>query len=295
MKKVKWNKKEMAVAYCMLLPVMLGFLIFAIVPIAMSFVNSFYNYGFYQDPVFVGLRNYKLVIKDQFFRKSILVGIKYTLIVIPVLLVSSFLFANLIVRLKAKTAGFVKTSIYIPTVVSGVIASMLFTFIYDYQAGLLNNLLDLFHIPPQAWFQNPKLALFSIAAPRIWLSFGYTTLFMLAGVLDIPQVYYEAAKLDGASSLQSMLRITIPSMKNIFLFLMVSNVVSTMQEFDLPYNMTGGAPAGGTLTPSLFVFNHFVQDPTIGFSLAAAMLIAVVLGALSLIVFKTVNSEKSID
>ena len=84
-------------------------------------------------------------------------------------------------------------------------------------------------------------------------------------------------------------------MKNIFLFLMVSNVVSTMQEFDLPYNMTGGAPAGGTLTPSLFVFNHFVQDPTIGFSLAAAMLIAVVLGALSLIVFKTVNSEKSID
>lgn len=292
MRKKKWNKKETVIALLMLSPALLGLLVFAIIPIIMSFINSFYNYGFYQEPLFVGTRNYRLVLKDKFFWKSIRVGIRYTLIVVPILLVSSFLFANLIVKLKGRISGFIKTSIYVPTVISGVIASMLFLFIYDYQAGLLNNILALFKISPQAWFQNPKFALLSLAAPRIWLSFGYTTLFMLAGVLDIPQPYYEAAKLDGANAWQCMMKITIPSMKNIFLFLLVSNVVSTMQEFDLPFNMTGGAPAGGTLTPSLFVYNHFVQDPTVGFSLAAAMLIALVLGTLSLGIFKTVNSEK---
>ena len=291
----KYSRKEVLTAYGMIAPAFILLLIFAIIPIVMACVNSFYNYGFYQDPVFVGLKNYRQVLKDKYFWRSIVVGIKYTALVVPFLLILSFLFANMVAGLKGKVGSFVKTSIYVPTVISGVIASMLFLFIYDYQAGLLNTILKLFGILPQAWLKNPKLALLSVAVPRIWLSFGYTTLFMLGGLLDIPASYYEAAKLDGATGWQCMTKITMPLMKNIFLFLFVSNIVSTMQEFDLPYNMTGGSPAGKTLTPSVFVFNHFTGDATIGFSLAAAMLIPVVLGGVSSVVFKTVNSEKAQD
>lgn len=290
----KYSKKEMRVAYLMILPALLGIVIFALVPIVKAFKESFYNYSFYSDPVFVGLKNYKQVWRDRYFWNSLRVGIKYVLIVVPILIVGSFLFANLIVKLRGFIASFVKTAIYVPTVISGVVASMIFMFIYDYQAGILNILLKALGMTGQAWLANPTFALGCVAVPRIWLGFGYTTLFMLGGILDIPGIYYEAARLDGANSLQCMLKITIPSMKNIFIFLFISNIVSTMQEFDLPYNMTGGGPSAVTTTPSLYVYNHFVGDNTIGFSLAAAMMISVVLGALSLLVFKTIKTDKAV-
>lgn len=286
---------EAASAYGFLLPTFLGIVLFSLVPLLLTMINSFFNSGFYQKAKFVGLGNYANVLGDRYFFNSILVGFKFTLLVVPIQIVAAFLFAHMLKSLGRGVAGFVKTAIIVPTVISGVIASLVFVFIFDYQGGLLNNLLKLFGVPLQAWFADRKLALLSISLPRIWLGFGYITLFMLGGLLEVPETYYEAARIDGAGPIRQMLRITIPSMSNIILFLLVSGVVAAMQEFDLPYNMTGGGPARSTETPALFVYTHFIRDTTVGYSLAAAMMITLVLGALSAIVFRTINAEKSLE
>jgi multiple sugar transport system permease protein len=289
----KYSSGEVLTSYAFLLPTFVGIALFSLLPLILSFIDSFYNYGFYQDRAYVGMNNYRLAMIDKYFRNAIFVGLKFVLIVVPLQIVASFFFANLVKGLGRRTASFVKTSIIVPTVVSGVIASLIFVFIFDYQGGILNNILKRFGVPLQAWFQDRNLAMLSIAAPRIWLGFGYSSLFMLGALLDIPESYYEAAKIDGAGAWLRMLRITLPSMKNIILFLLVSGIVASMQEFDMPFNMTGGGPARATETPALFVYNHFVRDPTIGFSLSSALVIALVLGSMSSIVFKLVNSEKS--
>lgn len=291
----RYSRAETVSAYGMLLPGLVGTIMFSLLPIGLAVHSSFYDSGFYQAPNFVGFNNFLKVLRDRYFSQAILVGLRYTLYVVPLLIVLSFAFANLIKRLTGRFAGFVKTTIFVPNVISGVIASFMFVYIFDYQAGILNSMLKLFGIGAQPWLQNPTLALIAMAAPRIWLAFGWTTLLMLGGLLDIPETYYESATIDGAGRFKQMVYITIPSMRNTLLFVLVSNVIGMMQEFDLPYNMTRGGPASATTTPNLYVYTHFVRDQTVGFSISAALLIAIVLGGLSTLIFRLVSSEKSYE
>ena len=101
---------------------------------------------------------------------------------------------------------------------SGIIASTIFTFIYAYQGGFANYIVGLFGGQDQAWLNDVRTALLSLAVPAVWLGFGIATLIMLAGLLDIPESYYEAAELEGAGSLRKMLSITLPLTKNVNFF-----------------------------------------------------------------------------
>jgi ABC-type sugar transport system permease subunit len=193
-------------------------------------------------------------------------------------------------------SAILKVTVYVPAVISSVIASVVFVFIYQ-DAGLANWVIGLLGMKPVAWLNDPSTALPAIAAPGVWLGFGIATLFLLAAMLDIPQSYYESAALDGAGWFRTMRYITIPLLKNVFLFLFVTGFTLTVQEFQLPLIMTGGGPVDDTNTPNLFIFNSF-RDGTpyaTSFSLAASLLLFVVLGAISLIVFKLVRSTKAVD
>lgn len=118
---------------------------------------------------------------------------------------------------------------------------------------------------------------------------------MLAGLLDIPQTYYEAAEVEGANGLEKLLYITIPSMKNIFILVCITLMTGTLQVFDVPYMMTGGGPADDNLTPIVYIFNNFKNNPTMGPTVAASLLMVIVIGFISGIIFKITSSEKSMD
>jgi len=281
-------------AYAMLAPAFVILTIFVITALVGAIYLSFFKWGFYLSPVWVGLQNFYLVVIDKMFWSSILVGVEYTLAVIPVQLILAFVIASAIKKTR-HLAGLFKTVIYIPTVVSGVIASMIFIFIYSFKGGLLNELLGLFGIKAQAWTANPRLAILAIAVPGIWLGLGVTTLIMLAGLNDIPSDYYEAAALDGASAIKQTVFITIPCLKNVFVYLFVTGIVGCMNMFDLAYFITGGGPLNRTDMPVVHVFNHFANDPTIAYALSAGLLLFAMLGVLSIVIFRVISSEKAID
>lgn len=296
MRKIEQKQKyDNGIAYLMLAPIVILLTIFVVSPFVYAIYISFYDWGFYQDSVFVGWRNFYLVLTDPLFWHSVVVGLKFALYVIPLQMLLSFLFAHVMRAMGRRSSGIVKTSIYIPTVISGIIASIIFGFIYHYDGGIANYLIGLIGIEKIAWLNDVSTALPSLAVPAIWLGFGISALIMLAGLLDIPDSYYEAAAIEGANSFQKMIYITIPLMKNVILFLLVTGFAGALQQLELPMIMTGGGPVNATLTPNLHIFNHFRNDVEMGYTIAAALLMFVVLGSIAAFIFRILNSDKAID
>jgi multiple sugar transport system permease protein len=294
MKKKNFRQDNLT-AFTLLAPILILLTIFVVIPFFYAIKVSFYDWSFYQDSKFVGFRNFYMVLTDHLFRESVVVGLKFAFMVVPVTLILAFLFANIVKGLGARMSSIVKTSVYIPTIISGIVASVIFVFIFDYAGGLANYVMGLFGSEPKAWLAEVNTALLSIVTPAIWLGFGLTALIMLAGVLDIPESYYEAADLEGAGSFTKMWYITIPLMRNIFLFLMVTGFTANISQYELSLVMTNGGPISVTTTPNLYIFNHFRNDVMVGNSIAASLLLFVVLGSISAIIFKVLNSEKAVD
>lgn len=289
------NARSNKMAYLMLAPVVILLTIFVVWPVVYAVYLSFYNWSFYTDPIPVGWRNYMNVLGDRTFIESVGRGLLFAVMVVPVQLVIAFLFASLVRTVSGRVATLLKVSIYIPTIVSGVIASIIFVLIYNYQGGILNAFVGLFGVEKQAWLGNVSTALPALAVPAIWLGLGICSLIMLAGMVDIPATYYEAADLDGANWFQKTFFVTIPLMKNIFLFLLITGFTAAVQQFELPLVMTDGGPLERTLLPNLYIFQHFRNDTYVGYSIAAAILLMVVLGSISAVIFRVLNSEKAVD
>lgn len=294
--RVHSQKKMMSrTAYMTVLPAIILLLIFNVTPILYTIRMSFYEWSFYKETTFIGLENYRKIVLDANFWQSIGVSLKFTFWNMSISMVLSFIFALCIRRMGKHAASATKVLVYIPTIIAGTVISYIFGFIYHYRYGILNSFLRIFGVSPQTWTTSPSTAMFSIVLPSIWQACGVKTLILLAGMNDISPSYYEAAALDGAGEWKQLWYITIPCLKNIALYLLVTGATAAMQMWDLSNFITGGGPQGMTTTTVLYVYNRFKNDDYLGPSLAAALILAVILGCISWITFKTINSDKNLD
>ncbi|HEY9310382.1 MAG TPA: sugar ABC transporter permease [Microbacterium sp.] len=291
----RFRYRDGRIAYLLILPALVLLGIFVVWPAVYAGYLSFQDWSFYKDPEFVGWRNYANVLSDPLFWESIGRGFVFVAMTVPPMLILAFFFSSLVVSVSRWFAGVLKVSIYIPTIISAVITSIIFVLIYNYSGGILNAMLGGFGIDPIAWIGDPAWALLAIAIPAIWLGIGLTSLIMVAAMIDIPTEYYEAAAMEGANWWEKTRFITLPQMKNVFLYLLITGFVAAIQQFELPLVMTGGGPLNSTTLPNLFIFNHFRNDINVGYSIAAALLLFVVLGTVSALVFRFVNSERLVD
>jgi ABC-type sugar transport system permease subunit len=283
-------------AYLMIAPMVVLLGIFVIYPLGYAVWLSGHRISFYKPAVWVGLDFYRFVLDDPKFWHSLRVGLTYAAITVPLGMIVALLLASFIKTLSKRVAGILKVTVYVPAVIASVLTANIFVLMYQ-DSGIANWIVGLFGVEPVAWLNNPSTALPAIAAPGIWLGFGISTLILLAAMLDIPGSYYESASLDGANAFQTMRYITLPLLRNVFVFLTVTGFTISVQEFLLPLIMTNGGPVDRTNTPNLFIINSF-RDSTpyaTSFSLAAALLLFIVLGTISLLIFKVINSVKAVD
>ena len=283
--------------WLMIAPMVVLLAIFVIYPLVYSFYLSTFELSFYKDPTFVGLDFYGYVLDSPRFWNAMWVGVRLAIFIVPMSMLISFLLASFIRAVGGRLAAVLKTTIYIPTVISAVVASIIFIFMYRAQGGLINGLLSSFDVGPFAFLSDTDLVLPAMAVPAIWLGIGIATLIMLAGMLDIPEEYYEAASIDGASFLQKTRYITLPLLKNVLLFVLVTGAIAAIQQFELPLVMTNGGPVDASMTPNLYIFDQF-RDPTPyarSFSLTASLLLFLVLGAITALIFRLVRSDKAVD
>jgi ABC-type sugar transport system permease subunit len=277
-------------------PALVLLAIFVIAPLFMALRYSFFDVSFYKDSIFVGLKNFSIILKTTLFRQSLINAVKFVLIIIPGMMIIAFVLANILKGLPGAYANFVKTTLYIPGIISGIAVALIFNFIFNFNAGIINQLLRNAGLNRIAFFNKPWLAAFSISAVSVWIGLGANTILMYAALINIPNEYYEAASIDGAGTISKTLFITIPQMKNIFVLICISLATGTLQLFELPYMMTLGGPANQTLTPMLYLYNNYRDiDKGLGYTIAGALIIMVVIAIINGLIFTVIRSEKSLE
>lgn len=292
----RMQKKDMRVAYAMLLPALVLLGIFVITPLFMSVEKSFYDWNFYKDSVFVGFDNFRVIVVNKSFQRAVFNALKFVVILVPLQIILQFAFAHLLKALSARFSNVIKTAIYIPGIIAGIIAGIIFMFIFEYKGGLINQMLMSMGLDRIAFINNGFWAMFSVVVPSVWLGFGGGTILNYAGLIGVPGEYYEAASIDGAGSFRKLVSITLPQMKNIFVLQCISMTTATLQMFELPMIMTKGGPREQTLTPMLYMYNNFKNaGMSMGFTIAGALLMMILIALLNSFVFRVIRSEKSID
>ncbi len=292
---IKKRSPKSTTAYLMLIPGFILLTTFVVVPIAMAIYRSFFNYNAYSEfQEFVGFRNYYLVLKDKLFVKSLKNAIVLTLSITTIVVVVSFFMAQLIQKLNKRLSSIARTVIYIPFLISGLVTSIIFLFITNFGGGLVNSIRISLNLKPIAFAVSGIWPYLSVIIPTVWVSFGYNTLVFYSGMKNIPQEYYEAAKIDGANAIQKTWHVTIPNLKNYFALLIIGLITANLQMFEIPFMMTGGGPLDRTLSPVLYLFNSY-RDPNQNTSktIAGAILLMIPIMLINLIVFRVVRSEKT--
>lgn len=290
------DRRDMKTAYLMLTPAILCLTVFVIIPIIMAVQKSFYNWSFYTESTYVGLNNFRMIVLNEYFRQALINIIKFVAVIVPLSLTTTFFFALVLRRLSKRTTSLVKSAIYIPGIIAGIIVSAVFAVVFDYRAGLLNQLIMDLGGKRIAFLNDSIWSFWSIVLTTLWMGLGGGTILMFAALVGIPDEYYEAASIDGANAFQKMLHVTLPQMKNIIVLQTISGVSGTLQMVDLPMFLTNGGPLNKTLTPMLYIYNNFRdRNKTMGFTIAGALLIMIVIALINSLVFRLIQSERSID
>ncbi len=297
MKRSAFSRKDGYYGLAMIAPCVLLMTVFVIVPLILALYRSLFDYRVYSDTqIWVGLKNYKRILSTSLFMDSFRNVFLLTALIVTFMVILCFLFAHVIVNLGPRTSKFVRTVIYIPGLISGMAASIIFLFLTTYSGGLINGVLGLFDKGPVAFDREGLWPYISIIYPSVWLGFGYNCLVMYAGLINIPKSYYEAASLDGANPAQKMWFITLPNMRNYFVLIIVNLVAANLQMFELPLMMTAGGPLFKTYTPVLYVYNSYRDNSaTQSLTIAASVLIMIPIAIVNMFVFKIIRSEKSND
>lgn len=278
-------------AYLMLAPALMLLSIFVIWPLVMAVVRSFQDYN---TGGFVGLYNFVYILKTASFIKSFRNVFLMTAIIVVLTMVLTFLCALLMRSLQNRMGYFVRACIFVPFFISGIVASVIFNLLINYGGGLFTSLLIGAGKDPIAFAVEGNWPYIIVITISIWMVFGYQSLIMYAGLLQIPKSYYEAAQLDGANFVEQTWFITLPNMKNYFVLICINLVTANLQMFEIPFMLTGGGPLESTLTPVMYLYNSF-RDPgrPQNVTIAGALLVMILIMAINILVFKTVRSEKS--
>lgn len=278
-------------AFAMLAPALILLTIFVIWPLVMAVVRSFQDYN---SGEFVGLYNFIYILKTPSFVKAFSNVLLLTAIIVVLTMLVTFLFALLMRSLNNRFGYFTRACVFIPFFISGIVAAIIFDLLTNYGGGLFTSLLIGAGEQPIGFAVEGAWPYITIIVITIWLTFGYQSLIMYAGLLQIPKNLYEAAQLDGANFLQQTLFITLPNMKNYFVLICISLVTANLQMFEIPFMVTGGGPLESTLTPVMYLYNSF-RDPgrPQNVTIAGALLVMILIMTINIIVFKTVRSEKS--
>jgi len=278
----------------LVIPWIIILLVFWIYPFVWSIVLSFGDYNSLLNSFeFTGLKNYGTIFQDKLFWKALKNTIIFTFGTVPVTTSLAILLAMFINSKTIKWKNFFKTTIFIPSVTSLVVISLIFMNLYS-KNGYINLILKSLGLPfPQnGWLQSADFALPAIMIMDVWMSTGYYTVLFLAALQAIPEEYYDAAKIMGAHSWKTFWKITLPSTRSMLLFIIVINTIKSFQIFVEIYVMTKGGPINSTTTLVYLIYSYaFEKTNLMGYASAIAILLFIILAVLSFVQFKLIKER----
>ncbi|MEJ5286702.1 MAG: N-Acetyl-D-glucosamine ABC transport system, permease protein 1 [Candidatus Kapaibacterium sp.] len=286
---MNWNRKDYFNNILLLSPWLIIFTIFWLYPLIYAFYLSLCDYQTLTSKTrFIGFENYKRVFADPLFWKALKNTAIFTFVTVPITTAISLFLANLLNSKFVKFKNFFQSAFFVPSITSLVVISIIFVNLYSSE-GYINNLLRFLHLPyPKlGWLQDERTALPAIMIMDIWMSVGYYMILFLASMQSIPKEYYEVAELYSANGWQKFWKITFPSIRPMFLFVIVLNSIKSFQIFVEIYVMTRGGPLHSTTTLVYLIYeNAFVKIDQMGYASAITFVVFFLLVSLSILQIK---------
>ena len=280
----KVNKR--AWPYLFILPWIIGFLVFTLGPLVLSFVMSFFDWPITGTPKFRGLGNYiEMFTTDDQALKSLSISLKYAAIFVPLNMIIALVLAMLISQ-PVKGAKFFRTIFYIPAVISGVAVSIIFGWLLNGNYGVINYLLSLLGIDGPQWLVDPKWAIIAVIFASAF-GVGSMMLIFYTDIKNIPIDLYEAAAIDGAGPARQFFSITLPMITPTILFNLITSIISSFQQVTLVMLLTNGGPMKSTYFYGLMTYNNAFKFHKLGYASANAWVMFIIILLLSALVFKS--------
>lgn len=280
------NKEKTAgVIFC--LPFIIGFIMFLIVPMAISFYYSFCDYNILSPPKFTGLDNYiKMFTGDEVFWKSLKATLYFALVSVPLRLIFALIVALILVK-PTKLTGFYRAAYYLPSILGGSVAVAVLWRRMFATDGVVNAILGTFGIDTSfAWLGDTRTAMWTLIILAVW-QFGSSMLIFLSALKQIPKDLYEAAEVDGATSVKKFFKVTLPLLTPTIFFNLVIQMINGFLAFTQSLIITQGKPMDSTLFYAVYMYQQSFNYNNAGYASAMAWVMLLFIGLITLILFKT--------
>ena len=280
------NKEKTAgVVFC--LPFIIGFIMFLIVPMGISLYYSFCDYNILSPPKFVGLANYiRMFTGDEVFWRSFKATLYFALVSVPLRLIFALIVAMILVK-PTKLTGFYRAAYYLPSILRGSVAVAVLWRRMFAPDGVVNAVLGNFGIDTNfAWLGDTRTAIWTLIILAVW-QFGSSMLIFLSALKQIPKDLYEAAEVDGATSVKKFFKVTLPLLTPTIFFNLVIQMINGFLAFTQSLIITQGKPMDTTLFYAVYMYQQSFSFNSAGYASAMAWVMLLFIGLITLILFKT--------
>ena len=269
------------------LPFIIGFLVFLIIPMGISFYYSLCDYDILSPPEFVGLKNYIDMFKnDEVFWHSIKATLYFALVSVPLRLIFALLVAMILVK-PTKATGFYRAAYYLPSIIGGSVAVAILWKRMFAPDGVVNSILGIFGIDTNfAWLSDTRTAIWTLILLAVW-QFGSSMLIFLSALKQIPKSLYEAADVDGAGKVTKFFRVTLPLLTPTIFFNLVMQMINGFLAFTQSLIITQGKPMDTTLFYAVYMYQQSFSFSKSGYASAMAWVMLGIIAVITFVLFKT--------
>jgi multiple sugar transport system permease protein len=290
-KKRSFRTRETFFGLLFILPSLIGFIVFYAIPAVRGVIISFSDWDLLTPARSVGLENYARLLKDPVFWNSLKVTVYYVLLNIPIQTLLAMIIAVMMSRLTKSII--IRAIIILPWLMPGVVVGLLWLWLMDPNIGIINEALRALGLGTVPFLNLPNTAMASIAMINIWQYVGYTALLLFAGLQAIPGSVYEAAQIDGASESQMFWKITIPLLRPVLVFVLVTSIIGSFQIFDTVAITTKGGPVNATKVLNYYIYEQAFTRFNMGYATAISMILFLILIFISMIQMRLMRAGES--
>lgn len=286
--------------YLCIAPFFLVFILFNAIPTIFTFFISFFDWNGFDLMKSIGFQNYIDLTNDSVFIKSVINTFKIMLITLPLEVGISIVIAVILDSVFTKTKQYFETIFFLPYITSPVAIGILFSLIFSYKYGLFNSALKWIGIVQDDinWLGNAKYAIWVISIVYLWRAIGYTVVLFIAGLQTIPIELYESAKIDGARPTTTFFRITLPLLKPVTVFVVITSIIGDLQIFAEPLMLFSGdgKSVGGTDNSAMTMMTYLYQNAFTfgrsGYGAAISYVLFFIILVFSLLMYRTMTGRE---
>lgn len=290
--RARYRNRRSLKAYLFVLPYVVPFLVFLLIPAFWSIWLSFHQGGILDEARYVGLTNWRTISSDTELTGAIKNTAVYAVEAILLVFTLALVLALLLNRYRTGSNGF-KLALYVPLLAPAVLVGLIWQFLTNYDFGFINLVLDTLGFDRLNILGSGTLALLTIVLAEVWRGLGFWTLYFLASLQSIPEELNDAARVDGAKGLRRFRRVTLPMLRPMLLFAVVIAIIANFQVFDTVFVLTQGGPHESTSTLVWFIWKRLFQFQETGQGYAAAVLLLVIILVLTAVSFWLLSERRS--